>query len=163
MRKLIPFVVLLAVPLWLFAQEEKEKPKKPGLLTNQVRDFMRLKLDHSKEVLDGLTTEDYKKISKNAQSMSLLSQASNWQVLQTPEYLQQSREFQRLADELAEAGRDNELDRATLAYVQMTMKCVACHKYVRSVALGQVGELDGDYAIGLLEPNGSSKTAASQQ
>src|SRR5438270_12661622 len=70
---------------------------------NKVRDFMRAKLSNSQKVLEGLTTEDYDMIAKNSQAMSLLSQATNWQVLQTPDYLQQSQEFRRSADALTEA------------------------------------------------------------
>lgn len=100
---------------------------------NQVGPFMRLKLEHSKNVLEGLALEDFDRIVKNAQAMSLLSEDSNWQVLQTPEYLQQSREFRRAADTLTEAARNKNLDGAALAYVDLTMKCVNCHKYVRTV------------------------------
>ena len=99
---------------------------------NQVRTFMRSKLNHSQQVLEGLSTEDYDTIAKHAQDLSLLSLASNWQVLQTEEYVQQSREFRRAADALRDAAKKKNLDGAALAYVDMTMKCINCHKYVRS-------------------------------
>lgn len=98
---------------------------------NQVGDFMRLKLDHSQKVLEGIVLEDYEEISKNAQKLSLLSQASNWQVLQTEEYLQHSGEFRRAADAVSAAAKEKNIDGATLAYMEMTLKCVNCHKYVR--------------------------------
>ena len=98
---------------------------------NQVGDFMRLKLDHSQKVLEGIVLEDYEMISKNAQKLSLLSQASNWQVLQTEEYLQHSGEFRRAADAVSAAAKEKNIDGATLAYMEMTLKCVNCHKYVR--------------------------------
>jgi hypothetical protein len=98
---------------------------------NRVRDFMRPKLSHSQKVLEGLTSEDFEMIAKNAQAMSLLSQESQWQVLETPDYARQSQEFRRLADQLTDAARQKNLDGATLAYVQLTLKCVQCHKYVR--------------------------------
>jgi len=102
---------------------------------NDVGEFMRLKLDHSKNVLEGLALEDFDLIAKNAQDMSLLSLAASWQVLQTPEYLQQSNEFRRTADALTKAAQDENLDGAALAYVELTMKCVNCHKYVRGVRM----------------------------
>ena len=103
--------------------------------TNNVRDYMRVKLGHSQKVLEGLTTEDFDEIAKNSQAMSLLSQATNWQVLQTPEYLQQSQDFRRTADALTEAAKKKNLDGAALAYVELTMKCINCHKYVRGVRM----------------------------
>jgi cytochrome c556 len=99
------------------------------------RDFMRAKLDHAQKVLEGLAMEDHHLIVKHSQELSLLSLAANWQVLQTPEYAQQSLEFRRAVDSLTEAGRKKNLDGAALAYVDVTMKCVNCHKYVRGVRM----------------------------
>ena len=117
---------------------------------NNVRDFMRAKLANSQKVLEGLATEDFDMIAKNAQAMSLLSQATNWQVLQTQEYLQQSQDFRRTADALTEAARKKNLDGAALAYVELTMKCVNCHKYVRGVRMAD------------LEPIGRTRRVASR-
>ena len=95
--------------------------------------FMHQKLVHSQKVLEGLVTEDFEAIAKHAQAISLLSQAAQWQVLQTPEYARRSTEFRRSTDDLKKAAQKKNLDGATLAFVNVTMKCVECHKYVRSV------------------------------
>jgi hypothetical protein len=104
---------------------------------NEVAVFMRPKLKHSQGVLEGLTTENYEMIAKHSQEMSLLSQASNWQVLQTVEYRERSTEFRRSVDALTEAAKKRQLDTAALAYVDVTLKCVSCHKYVRTVGAGR--------------------------
>lgn len=109
------------------AAEKQPAPRQP----NQVRDFMRAKLVHSERVLEGLTLQDFDLVAKHAQELSLLSQAAQWQVLQTPEYLHRSQEFRRIADRLTAAAREKNLDGATLAYVELTMECVQCHRYVR--------------------------------
>lgn len=102
---------------------------------NAVKEFMRAKLDHSQKVLEGLAVEDFDMIAKNSQAMSLLSQASNWQVLETPEYLRQSKDFQHTAEAVRDAAKKKNLDGAALAYVELTMKCVNCHKYVRGMRM----------------------------
>ena len=99
------------------------------------KDFMRSKLDHSQKLLEGLTLEDYDDIAKHAQELSLLSLAASWQVLQTPEYAQQSLEFRRAADAVVSAAKKKNLDGAALAYVELTMKCINCHKYVRGTRM----------------------------
>ena len=109
----------------------------PEVPTNQVAGFMRLKLGHSQKVLEGLVLEDFGMIDKQAQELSLLSQDANWQVLQTPEYLQLSVEFRRSADALSRAAKEKNLDKATLAYLGMTMKCVGCHEHVRDVRMAR--------------------------
>src|SRR5688572_646307 len=70
---------------------------------NNVGPFMRMKLDHSQKVLEGIALEDFALIERNSQQLSLLSQAANWQVLQTPDYLQHSLDFRRSADALTKA------------------------------------------------------------
>ena len=97
--------------------------------------FMRSKLDHSQKLLEALALEDFQSMTKESQALSLLSLAASWQVLQTPEYAQQSLEFRRAADAVTEAARKKNLDGAALAYVEMTLKCVSCHKYVRGVRM----------------------------
>ncbi|MEZ6079955.1 MAG: hypothetical protein R3C56_31060 [Pirellulaceae bacterium] len=56
---------------------------------------MQRKLDHAKRVLEGLAIEDFELIAREAQSLSLLSLESNWNVLTTEEYIQQSSDFRR--------------------------------------------------------------------
>lgn len=133
-RLAVMLIVLLALStLWTRTPRalEPNQLRQP----NQVRDFMRAKLVHSQKLLEGLTMEDYDEIAKHAQDLSLLSLAANWQVLQTEEYVQQSREFRRAADALREAAKKRNIDGAALAYVDVTMKCVNCHKYVRGVRM----------------------------
>jgi len=99
--------------------------------------FMKVKLRHAEKVLEGLATEDYELIVKNSQAISLLCQDEMWSVLQTPEYRERSREFQRSVDAITEAARAKNLEAASLHYVDSTMKCVSCHKYVRKARSGR--------------------------
>jgi hypothetical protein len=97
--------------------------------------FMRAKLEHSQKVLEGLAIDDLPLVAKHSEEMSLLSKATNWQVLRTPEYVQRSKEFQRAAEAVASAAKKKNLDGAALAYLDLTMKCIDCHKYVRNVRM----------------------------
>jgi hypothetical protein len=101
---------------------------------DQVAVFMRAKLGHSQNVLEGLAVEDYDLIARGAHDLSLASQASSWQVLQTEDYARQSAEFRRSCDALRAAAKAKNLDGAALAWMEVTMKCVQCHKYVRDAA-----------------------------
>lgn len=103
----------------------------PASAQDKLSAFMQRKLEHSGKLLEGLTREDFDLIAKHSQAMSLLCVDETWMVLQTPEYLERSKEFRRSVNAITEAARSKNLDAATLAYVDATMKCVACHKYVR--------------------------------
>jgi cytochrome c556 len=105
--------------------------------TSDLSDFMRAKLKHSQLVLEGLVLGDFDKIAKNAQDMSLLTLAENWQVLQTPQYIEYSRKFRAAADALTDAARKKNLDKASEDYNRVTARCVECHKYVRDVRMAR--------------------------
>jgi len=107
---------------------------------DNVAAFMKAKLTHSQQVLKGLATEDYDMIAKNSQAMSLLCEDELWSVLQTPEYRARSAEFQRSVDAVTEAARKKNLEAAALGYVDLTLKCVNCHKYVRKVRMARLEE-----------------------
>ncbi len=126
MKRLVVGAVCLVVALALsVVAAQSEQPA-------SLRDFMQVKLSHSQKALEGLTSGDFDLIAKNAQAMSLLSQESNWKVLQTTEYFERSQDFRRTCDSMTEAARKKNLDGAALAYIDLTMKCVNCHKYVRA-------------------------------
>lgn len=93
--------------------------------------FMKAKLVHSQKTLEGLATADFDLVVKHSQAISLLCEDELWAVLKTPEYHERSKEFQRSVNAITDAARKKNLEAATLAYVDATMKCVSCHKYVR--------------------------------
>jgi len=93
--------------------------------------FMRLKLVHSQMILEGITLEDYEKISKGAQELILLSHESNWNVVQSPAYNEHSVDFRRAANSLLKHAREKKVDAAALDYMVLTANCVQCHKYLR--------------------------------
>jgi hypothetical protein len=131
-------VVLTAVPSPLLHGQDKDKGKDKEQQKERTpadrREFMRQKLEFSKLILEGLTTENYESINKNAKALRRLSQASEWEVPTIPnatDYVTFTAEFQRLCDELATKSKEKNIDGATLAYLRITMSCVNCHKYVR--------------------------------
>jgi hypothetical protein len=99
---------------------------KPGL-----QEFMHRKLDLSQDVLEGLVTENFEKIQKNAAAMLVLSKAEEWQVSNDMLYRQHSSEFQRVLKQMEKSAKDKSIDGSSLAFVQMTMNCIECHRFVR--------------------------------
>ena len=125
----VPAVSMSRPPL---AAQEPTVGDKP----NDVAIFMRAKLGHAQLVLEGLALADYDLIARGAHDLALASQASSWQVLQTEDYARQSREFRRACESLRFAAKDKNLDGAALAWMEVTLKCIQCHKYVRDVGTG---------------------------
>jgi hypothetical protein len=120
-------MVMATIGLPLTATASAQEPVR----ADDVAAFMRAKLGHSSEVLEGLALEDFTKIGRGAHNLSLASQAASWQVLQTEDYARMSADFRRSCDSLRAAAKAENLDAAALAWMEVTMKCIQCHRYVR--------------------------------
>ena len=93
--------------------------------------WMQKKLEYSERILEGLAKEDYAEIAKNARSMNALSHMEKWVRASLPAYRAQLRIFENANEQLITNADAEQLDGAALAYVQMTLSCVNCHKVVR--------------------------------
>jgi len=133
MKRVVLCVLVLAVTAgWWLSSTLSQTPKKGRNL------LMQQKLGHAQKVLEGVAIKDFDLIEKHADELIILSKKAEWAVLQTPEYTRQSDDFRRNADSLAKAAKDKNLDGAALAYVQVTMSCVNCHKHVREVRMASL-------------------------
>lgn len=109
----------------LQAKEKKNKTKE------NVTKFMQAKLHSSKEVLEGLMTEDFDLIQKGTTKMIEMSNATDWQVVEGPIFARQSAEFRSAAKTILENAQKKNLDGASLGYLHLTMTCIACHKQIK--------------------------------
>jgi hypothetical protein len=100
--------------------------------SDEVRALMRQKLEHAQKILEGSTSEDYGLVQKHAAQLRELTGEKEWKVLPTVEYNQLSMEFLRAAESLEAAAKDKDQDAVDLAYLNLTIKCMYCHKYVRT-------------------------------
>jgi hypothetical protein len=100
---------------------------------------MRAKLTLSQKGLEGLVIDDLAAVQSSAEKMKALTLEESWKVLQTADYVEQSRRFRDATDALATAAAKNNLEKATAAFNQMTSRCVECHKYVRDVRMVKAG------------------------
>jgi hypothetical protein len=82
-------------------------------------------------VLEGVAVKDFDLIVNNAEELVQVSKTAEWKVHKTAQYERYSNDFRRSAETLIEQAKAKNLDGATLAYVDMTLTCVKCHKHVR--------------------------------
>lgn len=131
MKRVVPLLLAGLILIAIGGPANSDPPENAEATKSNIHPLMQMKLDKSKQILEGLTMEDFEKIGRNARSLRLLSTESGWNVLQTEEYATQSRDFQRTCDLIAEAAKEKDISRATLGYVAMTVRCVECHAYMR--------------------------------
>lgn len=89
------------------------------------------KLEYSQQLLEAVVFEDFHAVERIADELHLLSELSSWDVIRSPEYTQRSLEFQRVATRLAEVAAKKNLDGLALGYVELTLQCFQCHRYMR--------------------------------
>jgi cytochrome c556 len=92
---------------------------------------MKKKLEYSDQILSGLINGDSDQIRRSAKSMDALNQIENWVHASRPGYRTQLANFRDANEKLIAQADDDDLDGAALAYIQLTLSCVNCHKLVR--------------------------------
>ena len=93
--------------------------------------WMDQKLRLSKELLTGLATGDFQTIGKSAEVMRGLNRVEKF-VRRGPQgYRDYLRQFNMANQALIDAAASENLEAATLAFNQMTVSCVNCHKHLR--------------------------------
>jgi hypothetical protein len=111
------------------------KKQAPPAKSLAMQTFMRVKLGQAQGILEGLTVEDFDLIERNASAMFLLTKAEQWKSSKDPRFVQHSDEFARVAEQLAKYAKEKNLDGASLAYMQLTLNCIECHRLVRDRAI----------------------------
>ena len=131
-------VVGIGIPCIATSQDRVEaKVKAPA---PEQAAFMRRKLEASTQILEGLVTEDSELVIKGAKVLIEMSAAEKWQVKHDVMYKQYSTEFQQAAKKLVESAEKENFDAATLKWIDTTMKCIECHKFVRGARLADGGK-----------------------
>ena len=95
------------------------------------RDFMRMKLNYTQNILEGLTTRDFGLIISGAEEVERITQAEAWNSNDFADYQKISDELRSVAKHLKKAGQNSNLEAAALRYFELTMKCMDCHQYLR--------------------------------
>lgn len=119
-----------AAPQAKKAENTDDENDKPAL-----SDFMQQKMDASHDIMEGLLMEDSKSIVKAAKKLKDMSDTERWRVSNDIMYRNHSEDFRRSVDKLIAASKGNSIDRAALSWFDVTLSCIDCHRYVRTVLI----------------------------
>lgn len=142
--------LVLGVAVWQAAPSrggEEPKPGAPAAADDQpegredlpLRDYMRQKLEASNQVLEGLCTDDAKMVQDGATKLKEMSQSERWRVSNDAMYRQFSGDFREITEQLLDAAEKENMDRAALKWMDATMSCIECHRYVRGTMIADEG------------------------
>ncbi len=141
----VGLLVALACGLfWGIQQEQQANAAPQGKKSEAVdkeddkpvlADFMRQKMDASHDIMEGLLMEDGKSIAKAAKKLKEMSDTERWRVSNDIMYRNHSEDFRRSVDKLIAASKGSSIDRAALSWFDVTLSCIDCHRYVRTVLI----------------------------
>jgi hypothetical protein len=114
--------------------------KAQGGDSKKVSELMRKKLEHAQKVLEGIALNDFDRILNHADALMQLTKEIEWRAIKTPRYEVQSNEFRRAVENVQEKATQRNLDGVALGYVELTLSCVKCHKYVREVRMTRLDQ-----------------------
>ena len=123
----ICFSLIAFVPVMCALADDKEGAGKD----QPVSFWMKKKLEYSQNILAGIANADFDKIVLNAEAMRNVSKIEGFVRGKTPGYRTQLHIFEESADEIIRQGKKDNVDGAALAFTQLTISCVNCHKQLR--------------------------------
>lgn len=109
------------------AAEEKFDDKNPSI-------WMKKKLDYSQNILAGVTAEDFDKIADNARAMKGLGKFEAFVRSRNQAYSRQLQIFNEVNDEIIRQADNDNVEGVALAFTQLTINCINCHKALRQHA-----------------------------
>lgn len=118
-------VLLLSTAGAMSDDPAAEKPeRKPDV-------WMQKKLKFSQQVLAGIAAGDFDQIAKAADTLKGMDKIESFIRARTPRYRVQLQLFQDANEEILRQANAENLEGVTLAFNQLTISCVNCHKHLR--------------------------------
>lgn len=96
-----------------------------------LKDIMQTKLEHGQGLLRAVVLGETAAVQMHANQLTLLSEASTWTPLRTPEYLRYASDFRETATQLRDEAENRNMERVAFAYSELVTTCVQCHRHVR--------------------------------
>jgi Cytochrome C' len=98
--------------------------------TPQTMRLMREKLARASALLSALVTSDWATMGRESRALAVIPTRPGWEVLQYPEFANDSRAFTTAVQALADASSARDQAGALTAYNALVSSCVECHKNV---------------------------------
>ena len=100
--------------------------------------WMEKKLQHSQAILRALAMGDFEDVKYHAGRLKLLNRVEGFVRRRNPEYRMHLQTFSRVSAEIERQAEKENIEGATLAFNQLTVSCVECHKSLRKDAIESV-------------------------
>lgn len=92
--------------------------------------IMQKKLVVTQTILEAVVTSRWADLEARSRDLEDLTNDPAWRVLTAPEYATHSNSFRQSVRALHDAAAKRDLEAAPRAYVEVTLSCVGCHRYL---------------------------------
>jgi cytochrome c556 len=100
--------------------------------------IMTAKLESAQKVLEGLSSNNYELVGRHADLLIQVSKQMEPRLPKTAQSEMNSNDFRRAAQTIAEQAKAKNSEGIALAFSDLTMSCVRCHKHVREVRMASL-------------------------
>jgi cytochrome c556 len=97
-----------------------------------VEALMKAKAGYAHRLLDAVVRGELETVRDQAFRLKAVAETADWNVIDTPEYVRESEAFIRATDRLLQSAGSKNHEAVALAYVEITLSCVHCHRYVNA-------------------------------
>jgi cytochrome c556 len=91
---------------------------------------MKAKSGYAHRLLDAVVLAEFETVRDQAFRLKAVAGTADWNVMDTPEYVRESEAFIRATDRLLQSAGSKNPEAVALAFVEVTLSCVHCHRYV---------------------------------
>lgn len=152
MRFSLSIMLAVCISIMSTAADPPAKTSKPGDQQSDAEQgdpqemsvYMKKKLDYSQAILRGLATGDFETIKTNGVQMRLLNRVEGFVRRRNPRYRMHVRAFENICEDIVAQADEENLAGVTLAFNQLTVNCVNCHRSLREGQTDQPKSVDKD-------------------
>ena len=111
--------------------------------------LMRQKLERAQDLLGALAIGDFDRMISNSKELQRISLEARWSQPHSPAYAAYGDDFRAALGRIITAAEKQNIDAASINYVQVVLTCIQCHEVVREgQELAQQADKNG---LGLLD------------
>ena len=99
----------------------------------EVGQLMKAKTGYAHRLLDAVVVEDFDVMRDQAFRLKAVAETADWRSSELPGLVRETEAFIRATDRLHRAASDEDGDAAALAYMDVTLRCVHCHRHLRGL------------------------------
>ena len=119
-------------------EKEQEQEKKKRILvpadddkSEERIDFMRIKMQSSQLILEGLTVKDFDLVNKGIKQVKAMTKSGKWVSIDNEFYRELEKDFEMATEKLEASAKTGNIDATFYRYFQLTANCIDCHKHIR--------------------------------